>query len=68
VTGFLIRDRRGVYCRVCAGLDGRHIVTCPVVTLEGHVKDLAAHLGIFMASVRETLDAIDQITTGRPAE
>ena len=49
-----------VVCVVCRREWG-HTSTCPIVGLSEHVNDLAAHMGIFLASMRESLDAIVEL-------
>jgi len=46
-------------CLVCIGLDGRHTTTCPVTRLDGHLKELASSLGMYVASFRETIEALE---------
>ena len=59
--GFAVRSGEGFICAVCLEADGRHLPTCPIVALAGHVRDLAMHTGVFLASVKDTLEAIDRV-------
>ena len=49
-----------VVCVVCK-LEFGHTTTCPIVALSEHVNDLASHMGIFLANMRESLDAIVEL-------
>lgn len=44
-------------CVVCHREYG-HATTCPIVELTDHVRDVVSHLGVFVANMRESLDAI----------
>ena len=54
-------DGTHVVCLVCRERDGSHAPTCPIVALDGHVRELAAHVGEFVANVTETLEAIGRV-------
>jgi hypothetical protein len=45
-------------CIVCRERAGIHLPTCPLVALDGHVRELAAAIGEFVANVKETLEHI----------
>ena len=49
-----------IVCSLCRREYG-HTTTCPIVELTEHVNDLASHLGIFLANMRESLDAIVEL-------
>lgn len=44
-------------CAVCDREFG-HTTTCPIVQLDGEVRELVAHVGAFVANIQETLTAI----------
>jgi hypothetical protein len=50
-----------VICIVCRERDGIHSPTCPIVELDLQVRELTAHTGNFVASVRDTLETIGRI-------
>lgn len=55
-------SRGGVrVCIVCRELNGIHAPTCPIVALDAQIRELTAHTGIFVSSIRDTLDAIGRI-------
>jgi hypothetical protein len=54
---FTKTDGDRLVCALCDREYG-HASTCPIVALSEHVNDLASHLGIFLANMRESLDAI----------
>jgi hypothetical protein len=45
-------------CVVCSLREGLHLDTCPIVVLDAQVRELAAHIGLFVANVKETMDTI----------
>jgi len=47
-------------CALCHREWG-HTTTCPVVALAEHVNELASHIGIFVANMRDTLDGIVEL-------
>ena len=57
---FLETDGDRVLCSLCRAEYG-HTTTCPVIALSGHLDDLASHVGLFVANMRESLDAIAQL-------
>jgi hypothetical protein len=58
---FTERDGARVICIVCREADGIHGPTCPLVALDGHVRELAASVGEFVANVKETLEHIGRV-------
>ena len=54
-------DRR---CRVC-GKAGGHMPACPVVALAHELRELMAHLGVFVANMRESLETMERLLTDR---
>jgi phage tail protein X len=46
-----------IVCSLCHREYG-HTSTCPIVELDGQVRDLVAHIGAFVANIQETLAAI----------
>ena len=53
-------DGDGV-CIVCRQRNGIHAPTCPIVELDGRVRELAAQVGECVANVKETLEAIGRV-------
>jgi len=54
-----VRDGAGrLICIVCRELDGAHLPTCPIVALDGQLRELAAEVGEFVANAKETLEQI----------
>jgi hypothetical protein len=51
-------------CRLCAMLDQRHDRHCPVVTVRLQLRDLTAQLGLFVATMRETIETVDLLLRG----
>ena len=58
IMRFTQRDGARVICIVCRERAGIHLPTCPLVALDGHVRELAAAVGEFVANVKETLEHI----------
>lgn len=51
-------------CRLCHGLNYQHARECPLVTLRWELRGLAGQLGLFVTSLRETIDTVDRWTQG----
>jgi len=51
-------------CRLCHALDHGHARDCPVVAVRLQLRELAAELALFVATMRETLDTVDQLLRG----
>jgi len=64
MAGFTEKVGGRVVCIVCRERDGRHMKNCAVLALDGHVRDLASHMGIFLSSMRDTLEAISRSIRG----
>lgn len=58
---FSERDGARVICIVCREANGIHAPTCPLVHLDGQVRELAAAVGEFVANVKETLEQIGHL-------
>jgi hypothetical protein len=54
-------------CRVCHGLGYQHARDCPIVTLRWQLRELTAALGLFVASMRETVETVDMLLRGPDA-
>ena len=54
-----------VICIVCREVDGGHLPTCPIVALDANMKELTSHIGVFVANMRDTLEAIARIVHSR---
>ena len=63
---FTDRDGGRVVCRVC-GTSGRHLPTCSLVALDTELRALAAHVGMCVAGVKESLDTIGRLLRDDPA-
>jgi hypothetical protein len=57
-----------VVCALCAALDHRHTPGCPVITLQTQLRELTVQLGLFVATMRETLDALERLLRGDAGE
>jgi len=53
-----------VVCGVCAEPAYTHAPTCPVIALHTQLRELAAQLGLFVATLRETLDTSERLLRG----
>lgn len=51
-------------CRVCQAAP--HQDACPVLELDGQIRELLAHLGMFVAAMRETIETVERLLTDRP--
>ena len=61
ILPFTERDGAQVICIVCREHAGIHAPTCPLVALDGQVRELAAAVGEFVANVKETLEHIGRL-------
>ena len=50
-----------VICRICRGSHGHHARTCPLVALDTEIRELAGHVGLCVANIKESLDAIGRL-------
>jgi hypothetical protein len=50
-----------VICIICRTADGHHAATCPLLELDGQVRELAAAVGEFVANIKETLERIGRL-------
>jgi hypothetical protein len=57
-----------VVCRLCHGLARGHTDDCPVMELRWQVREVTAQLGMFVATLRETVDHLDAVLRGGPEE
>lgn len=48
-------------CLICRERGGVHLPTCPIVALDAQIRELTAHTGTFVASIRDTLETIARI-------
>jgi hypothetical protein len=48
-------------CRVCADEGGQHYPTCALVALDTELRALAAHVGMCVAGVKESLETIGRL-------
>jgi hypothetical protein len=58
------RASGGVVCALCAASDHAHAPDCPVMVLHAQLRELAGQLGLFVATTRETLDALERLLRG----
>ena len=49
-----------VLCRLCHS-ENSHDAACPLVALDGQVKELTSHVGSFVASMQDTMERIGRI-------
>lgn len=54
----------GVVCALCDGAGYAHAPDCPVMVLHAQLRELAGQLGLFVATTRETLDALERLLRG----
>ena len=55
-------------CVVCHGYVGAHRPPCALVALHAQVRELAAQLGLHVATMHETLEAVDALLCGDAPE
>ena len=53
-------DTGKVICIVCRIVNG-HDAACPLVALDGQVRELTSHVGSFVANMHETMQRIGHI-------
>jgi len=58
---FAVRSGDRWICAICLEADGQHVATCPIVELDGQIRDLLAHLGLCVANMRETLEGMSRV-------
>jgi hypothetical protein len=56
--------RDGVVCALCGAPDYAHAPDCPVMVLHAQLREVAGSLGLFVATTRETLDALERLLRG----
>jgi hypothetical protein len=57
-----------VVCGLCHGVDQTHAPDCAAVTIYTQVRELSVQLGLFVATMRETVDALEALLRGDPPE
>lgn len=68
-ASFYERTESGaLVCMVCRGYVGAHRPACAVVALHAQVRELAAQLGMHVATMHETLGAVDALLRGAAPE
>ena len=58
------RDGGGVVCALCGLSDHAHAPDCPVRTLAAQLRELTGQVGLFVATMRETTEALDRLLRG----
>jgi hypothetical protein len=53
-----------VVCRLCDAPGHAHAPACPVWTLATQVRELTAQVGLFVATMRETTEALERLLRG----
>jgi hypothetical protein len=53
-----------VVCVLCAAVAPTHALDCPVRTMDAHVRELTAQLGLLVAQMRETTEALERLLRG----
>jgi len=48
-------------CTLCGEAHGRHYATCPLVALDVEVRNLAAHVGMCVANIKDSLETIGKL-------
>ena len=68
--GFYLRTDSGdLCCRVCLGLRGEHSPRCAVIALRLRTPgDERAGSALYVAEVRETLDAVEHLIHGEETQ
>jgi hypothetical protein len=64
-VGFYRTDVHGaVACALCEAPGYTHAPDCPVLTLHTQLRELTAQLGLFVATTRETTEALERLLRG----
>jgi hypothetical protein len=62
LLSFFGRDGAGLErCKVCHRARPQHDPRCPVDALQSHTRAVAAHVGLYVADLRETLTTIERV-------
>ena len=51
-------------CAVCGAVGQRHCADCAILLLHGQLHELLAQVGLVVATMRETMDAMDRLLRG----
>lgn len=63
-----VRTESGrVLCGLCHGLDQTHQPNCAAVAIYTQVRELSLQLGLFVATMRETVETLEALLRGEPA-
>jgi hypothetical protein len=57
-----------VVCALCDMSHYAHAPDCPVLTLATQLRELTAQVGLFVATMRETTEALDRLLRGEPGD
>jgi hypothetical protein len=58
---FSRREGPRLVCNLCGQAQGRHFATCPLVALDAAIRDLTAHVGMCVANIKDSLEAIGRL-------
>ena len=58
------RDSGLIVCALCEKAQPTHAHDCPVFTLVTQVRELTAQVGLFVATMRETTEALERLLRG----
>jgi hypothetical protein len=67
-AGFYRTRDGSVVCALCDAAQPTHAPDCPVRTLAAQLRELTAQLGAFVATMRETTEALERLLRGEPDE
>jgi hypothetical protein len=63
--GFYRRLESGqIVCALCHAADHAHTPACPVRTLHAQVRELTGQIGLLVATLRETVEALERLLRG----
>lgn len=57
-----------VVCRLCDAPGHAHAHDCPILTLYAQVRELTGQLGLLVATMRETTEALERLLRGDAGE
>jgi hypothetical protein len=64
-AGFYRTDAHGaVVCRLCDAPGHAHAHDCPVLTLYAQLRELTGQVGLMVATMRETTEALERLLRG----
>ena len=64
VTIYRATEAGALVCGVCHAPATAHAPDCAIVAVHAQVQELGAQLGLFVATMRETLDTVETLLRG----